>query len=51
MGALAVGDRGEAGEADLATSGVTVRCLDRADGSVPDSADEPDLVATVARSY
>ena len=42
---------GEEGEADLATSGVTVRCLTRADGSVPDSADEPDLVATVARSY
>ncbi|MFI5045720.1 MAG: proline--tRNA ligase [Acidimicrobiia bacterium] len=41
----------ESGEADLATSGVTVRCLNRADGSVPDSADELDLVATVARSY
>ena len=39
------------GEATLARAGVTVRCLQRADGSVPDSDDEPDLVAFVARSY
>jgi prolyl-tRNA synthetase len=45
------GKVGEAGEAELATSGVTVRCLNRADGSVPDAPDEPDLVATVARAY
>ena len=39
------------GEATLARAGVTVRCLQRADGAVPDSDDEPDLVAFVARSY
>jgi prolyl-tRNA synthetase len=39
------------GEATLARAGVTVRCLQRADGTVPDSDDEPDLVAFVARSY
>ena len=39
------------GEASLARAGVTVRCLQRADGTVPDSDDEPDLVAFVARSY
>jgi prolyl-tRNA synthetase len=39
------------GEASLARAGVTVRCLQRADGAVPDSDDEPDLVAFVARSY
>ncbi len=42
---------GTEGEAELATSGVTVRCLTRADGSMPASEDEPDLVAYVARSY
>ena len=42
---------GLGGEATLARAGVTVRCLQRADGAVPDSDDEPDLVAFVARSY
>jgi len=42
---------GEAGEAKLAQSGITVRCLTRADGSLPDSDTEPGLVAYVARSY
>jgi prolyl-tRNA synthetase len=28
-----------------------VRCLVRADGGVPDSEDEPDLVALVGRAY
>jgi prolyl-tRNA synthetase len=42
---------GQAGEAELAQSAVTVRCLTRADGSVPDSDTEPDLVAYVGRSY
>nr|WP_294570759.1 proline--tRNA ligase [uncultured Arthrobacter sp.] len=42
---------GEAGEDALARSAITVRCLTRADGSVPDSDTEPDLVAYVARSY
>ena len=31
--------------------GVTVRCLQRADGGVPLAADEPDLVAFLARAY
>jgi len=30
---------------------VTVRCLTRADGTVPDSEDEPDLIAYLARAY
>jgi prolyl-tRNA synthetase len=42
---------GEEGELQLAQSGVTVRCLTRADGSLPESGSEPDLVATVARAY
>ena len=42
---------GTEGEAELATSGVTVRCLTRGDGSVPGSEDEPGLVAYVARAY
>ena len=41
---------GEAGETELAKSAITIRCLTRADGSVPDSSD-PDLVAHLARSY
>jgi prolyl-tRNA synthetase len=39
------------GEARLAEKGVTVRCLQRADGTVPRSRDEPDLVAIVGRAY
>jgi prolyl-tRNA synthetase len=42
---------GTEGESELATSGVTVRCLTRRDGSVPASQDEADLVAYVARAY
>jgi prolyl-tRNA synthetase len=42
---------GLAGETRANEVGVTVRCLTRADGSVPDSEDEPDLVAYLARSY
>jgi prolyl-tRNA synthetase len=42
---------GPEGEARLAADGVTVRCLRRPDGSVPDADDEPDLVAVVARAY
>jgi prolyl-tRNA synthetase len=42
---------GVQGEAELAESTVTVRCLQRADGSVPLSDDEPNLVAYCARSY
>jgi prolyl-tRNA synthetase len=42
---------GAEGEAQLAERSVTVRCLVRPDGSVPDRDDEPDLLAVVARSY
>ena len=42
---------GAEGEAELAQGGVSVRCLRRADGSLPESDDEPGLVAVVARSY
>jgi prolyl-tRNA synthetase len=42
---------GVEGEAKANADGVTVRCLTRADGSVPDSEDEPDLVAYLARAY
>jgi prolyl-tRNA synthetase len=42
---------GVEGEAKLAESAVTVRCLQRADGSVPESDDEQDLIAYCARAY
>jgi len=42
---------GESGEAELARHGVSVRCLQRPDGSVPASEDEPDIVAIVAKAY
>ncbi|HEY8471334.1 MAG TPA: proline--tRNA ligase [Natronosporangium sp.] len=42
---------GEAGETRANENGVTVRCLLRPDGSVPDSEDEPDLRAILSRAY
>jgi len=39
------------GEAKANAEGVTVRVLTRTDGSVPDSEDEPDLVAYLSRAY
>ncbi len=42
---------GEAGEDRLNAEAVTVRCLTRPDGSVPESIEETDLLAIVARSY
>jgi len=42
---------GVEGETKANAEGVTVRCLTRADGSVPDSEDEPDLVTYLARAY
>lgn len=42
---------GVEGEAMLATQAVSVRCLVRADGGVPESVEEPGLVAVVGRSY
>jgi prolyl-tRNA synthetase len=42
---------GAEGEAKANGAGVTVRCLVREDGSVPESEDEPGLVAVLARAY
>jgi prolyl-tRNA synthetase len=42
---------GTDGEAEANGKAVTVRCLVRPDGSMPDSDDEPDLVAILARAY
>jgi prolyl-tRNA synthetase len=42
--------RGE-GEARLAEDAISVRCLQTADGGLPESEDDPDLIAYVARSY
>ena len=42
---------GAEGERQLAVDGITVRCLVRRDGGMPDSEDEPDLVALVGRAY
>ncbi|MGZ4694735.1 MAG: proline--tRNA ligase [Acidimicrobiales bacterium] len=42
---------GTEGEAQLATSAVTVRCLVRPDGDLPESDDGPDLIAVTGRSY
>jgi prolyl-tRNA synthetase len=42
---------GTDGEARLGEQSLTVRCLVRPDGSVPENDDEPDLVAVVGRSY
>jgi prolyl-tRNA synthetase len=38
-------------EATLADDGLSVRCLQRDDGSLPASSSEPGLVATVAKAY
>jgi prolyl-tRNA synthetase len=42
---------GPDGEARLAERSVTVRCLVRADGSLPETGDEPDVLAYCARAY
>ncbi len=42
---------GADGEDALAKHSLSVRCIQRADGSLPASDDEPDLVCVVARSY
>ncbi|GAB3081713.1 proline--tRNA ligase [Intrasporangium mesophilum] len=42
---------GDEGEAVLAESSVTVRCLTMPDGSVPLSEDDPDVLAVVGRAY
>jgi len=42
---------GEQGEAEANGKAVTVRCLLRPDGDMPDADDEPNLVAILARAY
>jgi prolyl-tRNA synthetase len=42
---------GEEGEDRLATSGVSVRCLQLPDGNLPDPTSEGDLIAYVGRAY
>lgn len=42
---------GADGERTLLDHGVSVRCLQREDGSIPEADDEPGLVAIVARAY
>jgi prolyl-tRNA synthetase len=39
------------GEAALREQGITVRCLRQPDGSLPDSEDDDDTLALVARAY
>ena len=39
------------GESTLREQAITVRCLRRPDGSIPDSEDEPDTIAYVAKAY
>ncbi|WP_131749113.1 proline--tRNA ligase [Frankia sp. Cppng1_Ct_nod] len=42
---------GDSGEARLAEESLTVRCIQRPDGTIPENEDEPDLICIVARSY
>jgi prolyl-tRNA synthetase len=42
---------GPSGEEDLAASGLTVRCLQSSDGTLPDTDDDADAVAYIARAY
>jgi prolyl-tRNA synthetase len=42
---------GTTGERDLATSGLTVRCLQRSDGALPETDDDADALAYIARAY
>ncbi|MGX9791846.1 proline--tRNA ligase [Mycobacterium sp. MMS18-G62] len=42
---------GAAGEQDLATSGLTVRCLRLSDGSLPETEDDTGVLAYIARAY
>jgi prolyl-tRNA synthetase len=51
VGRIAWDRVGTDGERELLDHGVSVRCLQREDGSIPDSDEEPGLVAIVARAY
>ncbi len=42
---------GDSGEAELKVNAITVRCLQRRDGSMPQNDTEDDLVCIVAKSY
>ena len=42
---------GDAGEKEANGKAVTVRCLTRPDGTMPDTDEEPNLIAILARSY
>ena len=42
---------GDDGEADLAAGGLTVRCLQGGDGSLPESDDDAGALAYIARAY
>jgi prolyl-tRNA synthetase len=42
---------GSEGERKLLGEGISVRCIQRSDGTVPANEDEPDLQAIVARAY
>lgn len=42
---------GEEGETRLASEGLSIRCIQRPDGSLPEAADEEDLVCLVGRAY
>jgi prolyl-tRNA synthetase len=42
---------GTSGEQDLATAGLTVRCLQLSDGSLPETDDDAGALAYVARAY
>jgi prolyl-tRNA synthetase len=42
---------GASGEGKLATGGLTVRCLQRSDGSLPETDDDSGALAYVARAY
>ena len=42
---------GPSGEEDLAASGLTVRCLQRSDGALPDTDDDAGAIAYIARAY
>ncbi len=48
---LAWDEVGDLGEARLKSEAMTVRCLQRLDGSMPATEQEPDLMAIIARSY
>ena len=42
---------GASGERELATGGLTVRCLQRADGSLPETDDDSGALAYIGRAY